>query len=254
MRTTLAATLTPPQLNRLDQLVVRTMGIQVVLEPRIAAALGLSREQRRKLLAVVGTSVRHPPNAAGSRARLERDALAILTDGQRRAFTELMGPAFDVSAVPAVACHVPELEGVTAWINSPPLTLASLRGKVVVVHFYTFGCINCIHNLPHYNEWRERFDRDKLVIVGIHRPETQTEYDVAEVRRKAVEAGLKYPIAVDNESRNWEAWANGVWPSVYLIDKSGFVRYWWYGELNWQGANGDQWMRSRIAELLTARD
>jgi peroxiredoxin len=165
-----------------------------------------------------------------------------------------MGPPFDVSAVPAAACRAPELEGVTEWINSPPLTLASLRGKVVVVHFYTFGCINCIRNLPHYNAWRERFDRDELVIVGIHRPETQKEYDVAEVRRKAAEAGLKYPIAVDNESRNWNAWANSVWPSVYLIDKSGFVRYWWHGELNWQGAKGDQWMRSRMAELLAARN
>ena len=98
------------------------------------------------------------------------------------------------------------------------------------------------------------FDRDEMVILGIHRPETPKEHDVAEVRRKAAEAGLKYPIAVDNENHNWNAWANGVWPSVYLIDKSGFVRYWWCGELNWQGAKGDQWMRSRIAELLAARD
>jgi len=254
LRTTLAATLTQRQLHRLDQLAVRAMGVQAVFEPRVATALGLSSEQRRKLLAVLGAPARNSPNATGSRARMERDALAILTDWQRRTLPELMGPPFDVSAVPAVACKAPELEGVTEWINSPPLTLEQLRGKVVMVHFYTFGCINCIRNLPHYNDWRERFDRDKLAIIGIHRPETQEEYDVAEVRQKAAEAGLKYPIAVDNESRNWNAWANRIWPSVYLIDKSGFVRYWWCGELNWQGAKGDQWMRSRIAELLAARD
>lgn len=254
LRTTLAATLTQPQLHRLDQLVVRAMGIQAVLEPRVAAALGLSNKQRQRIRAVLDAPVQNFQDTAGWRARREQDALAILTDRERRALTELMGPPFNVAAVPAVACQAPELEGVTAWINSPPPALPSLRGKVVIVHFYTFGCINCIRNLPHYNDWRERFDPDRFVIIGIHRPETQKEYDVAEVRRKAAEAGLKHPIAVDNESRNWNAWANCVWPSVYLIAKSGFVRYWWCGELNWQGAKGDQWVRTRIAELLAARD
>jgi peroxiredoxin len=254
LRVTLAAALGPPQFARLDQLVVRAMGVQAVLEPSVAAALALSDQQRQRMLAVVGAAVANSPDIAAERARRQREALALLTERQRRMLSELMGPPFDISALPSVACKAPELEGVTEWINSPPLTLASLRGEVVVVHFYTFGCINCIRNLPHYNEWRERFDRDKLVILGIHRPETQKEYDTAEVRRKAAEAGLRYPIAVDNDSRNWNAWANGVWPSVYLIDKSGFVRYWWYGELNWQGAKGDQWMRTRIVELLAARD
>ena len=254
LRTTLSATLAKRQLDRLDQLAVRAMGVQAVLEPQVAAALGLSNEQRQKMQAVLGSPTRDSQNTGGVRARMVQDALAILTDRQRRTLTELMGPPFDVSAVQAVACKVPEFEGVTAWINSPPLTLQQLRGKVVIVHFYAFGCINCIHNLPHYNDWRERFDRDKLAMIGIHRPETQEEHDMAKVRQKAVEAGMKYPIAVDNESRNWNAWANRVWPSVYLIDKNGFVRYWWYGELNWQARKGDRWMCDRIAELLAARD
>jgi peroxiredoxin len=254
LRTTLAATLTLRQINRLDQLVVRATGVQAVFEPRVAIGLSLSSDQQRQLLVVLSTPAPNSPNAAGWRARMERDALAILTDRQRRTFIGFMGAPFDVSAVPAVACRAPELEGVTEWINSPPLMLKQLRGRVAVVHFYTFGCINCVHNLPYYNDWHERFDRDKLAIIGIHRPETQKEHDVVTVRQKAAEAGLKYPIAVDNESRNWNAWANRIWPSVYLIDKSGFVRYWWYGELNWQAAQGDQWMRGRIAELLNARD
>ena len=141
------------------------------------------------------------------------------------------------------------MEGVTTWINAAPVSLAQSRGKVVVVHFYAFGCINCIRNLPHYSAWFERFSRDKVAIIGIHRPETEAERDVEKVRQKSKEAGIQYPIAVDNESHNWNAWANPVWPSVYLIDKRGFVRYWWYGELNWQNAQGELWMRNKIAEL-----
>lgn len=75
-----------------------------------------------------------------------------------------------------------------------------------------------------------------------------------DVRRKAVEAGIAYPIAVDNNSANWDAGANRVWPSVYLIDKRGFVRYWWYGQMNWQGVEGEKWMRSRIRQLLAEPD
>jgi len=155
-----------------------------------------------------------------------------------------------LSGVPQIACRAPEFEGVTEWIHSPPVTLDQLRGKVVVVHYYAFGCINCIRNLPHYNAWFDRFRRDDFAIVGIHRPETDAERDVEQVRRKVSEAGIRYPVAVDNESRNWDAWANRVWPSVYLIDKNGFVRYWWYGELNWQEAKGEMRMRARIAELI----
>ena len=120
----------------------------------------------------------------------------------------------------------------------------------IVVHFYCFGCINCVRNLPHYKAWRKDFDPARVQIVGIHRPETEAEYDIEKVRQKAAEAGLTFPIAVDNESANWNAWANRIWPSVYLVDKQGFVRYWWYGELNWQETRGEPWMRSRITELL----
>jgi hypothetical protein len=122
------------------------------------------------------------------------------------------------------------------------------------LHFYTFGCINCIRNLPHHNNWHAEFPADHFRVIGIHRPETPGERLVEDVRRKAVEAGIAYPIAVDNNSANWDAWANRVWPSVYLIDKRGFVRYWWYGEMNWQGVEGEKWMRGRILQLLAEPD
>jgi hypothetical protein len=89
------------------------------------------------------------------------------------------------------------------------------------------------------------------VIIGVHTPETDEERDVEKLRAKVVEAGMEYPVAVDNASQTWSAWANNMWPSVYLIDKRGHVRYWWYGELNWQGAEGEKLMREKIELLLT---
>jgi hypothetical protein len=87
-------------------------------------------------------------------------------------------------------------------------------------------------------------------IVEIHRPETEQERDIDTVKEKATQAGIEYPAAIDNESLMWNAWANRIWPSIYLLDKNGYVRYWWYGELNWQGAESEKYLRSRILELI----
>ncbi len=87
-------------------------------------------------------------------------------------------------------------------------------------------------------------------MLGVHTPETSREREVENVRQDAAKAGLTFPIVIDNENRNWEAWGNSMWPSTYLIDKEGYVRYWWYGELNWQGAEGEVLLRKRIEELL----
>ena len=86
--------------------------------------------------------------------------------------------------------------------------------------------------------------------MGVHTPETEHERDGQTVRSKAQKENLKFPILIDTEKENWNAWGNSMWPSVYLIDKQGYVRYWWYGELNWQGAKGEEQMRQRIEELL----
>lgn len=244
IRTKLRGVLADRQLDRLDQLVLQAQGMRAVLEPRVADAVKLTPGQREQIRAILSSLGRNtvPVDAL-------RRVQAVLSSAQRGVLASLVGRPFDFSAVPQVACRAPEFEGVTEWINSPPVTLGQSRGKVVVVHYYAFGCINCIRNLPHYNGWFDRFRRDDVVIVGIHRPETDAERDIGQVRRKAAEAGMRYPVAVDNDSRNWDAWANRVWPSVYLIDKKGFVRYWWYGELNWQSSEGESWMRARIAEL-----
>jgi hypothetical protein len=92
-----------------------------------------------------------------------------------------------------------------------------------------------------------------LTIIGVHSPETEGERVVDSVRRKAREDGLEFPIAVDGDLATWQAWSNNIWPSVYLVDKKGYVRYWWYGELNWQGTDGEQYMREKIEELLAEK-
>jgi thiol-disulfide isomerase/thioredoxin len=148
----------------------------------------------------------------------------------------------------------PEFARGTQWLQSKPLTLASLRGKVVVVHFWTFGCINCIHNYPAYKAWQEKYAGKGVTIIGIHTPEFEHEADVKRILAKAKQNGLKFPIAVDNDGQNWKAWKNRYWPSIYLIDKKGRVRHRWEGELDSATAKGEQLMRRRIDELLAEKE
>lgn len=144
----------------------------------------------------------------------------------------------------------PELAGISRWVNSNGLKLADQKGKVIVLHFWTFGCINCQRNLPYYNKWQEEFSNDDIQIVGVHTPETTGEADFDQVSQHVKKLGIKYPVAVDNDSSTWCAYDNRYWPSIYLIDKSGNVRYRWDGELEYQDAGGDKAIRAKIKELL----
>ena len=133
----------------------------------------------------------------------------------------MLGQPFSLDRVSQVGCVAPELREVSAWINSEPLTLSQLRGKVVVVHFWAFGCINCIRNLPHYQGWYEKFDPAGLTIIGLQTPETEAERSLENLKRQVTERKIAYPVAFDSASENWKAWGNDMWPSVYLIDKKG---------------------------------
>ncbi len=144
----------------------------------------------------------------------------------------------------------PEFDGVTRWINSKPLTMRELRGKVVVVHFWTNGCFNCANNYEHYRAWQERYTDKDVVIIGVHSPETASEHDIARIEKQAAKHNLKFPIAVDNDAKNWNAWKNQVWPTVYVVDRRGIVRYGWEGELNFRGQKGEETVRKVIDSLL----
>jgi peroxiredoxin len=154
---------------------------------------------------------------------------------------------------PGKTAPAPEFRDVTRWINSEPLTMAKLRGKVVLVHFWTHGCSNCVNNYPHYRAWRERYAGKDVVIVGVHTPETPGEREVERVKAQAAKHGLKFPIAVDNDASNWSAWNNRYWPTVYVVDRRGIVRYGWEGELNYRGETGEETVRKLVDALLLER-
>jgi cytochrome c biogenesis protein CcdA/thiol-disulfide isomerase/thioredoxin len=127
----------------------------------------------------------------------------------------------------------PNFTGITRWINTPgsrPLSLTGLRGKVVLVDFWTYSCVNCIRTLPYLKAWYARYHRDGLVIVGVHTPEFAFEHVIGNVERAVREHGIDYPVAVDNNYGTWDAWANQYWPADYLIDRSGDIRVAHFGE------------------------
>ncbi|MGD9591057.1 MAG: cytochrome c biogenesis protein CcdA, partial [Candidatus Berkiella sp.] len=124
----------------------------------------------------------------------------------------------------------PDFEGISAWLNSTPLTMASLKGKVVLIDFWTYSCINCIRTLPYITAWDKKYREDGLVIVGVHSPEFEFERKISNIEDAIKRFGINYPVAVDNGLNTWQAYHNLYWPAHYLIDKSGQVVYTHFGE------------------------
>lgn len=126
--------------------------------------------------------------------------------------------------------QMPSLEGAVAWLNSPPLTVEGLKGKVVLVDFWTYDCINCQRSLPYVNQWAKRYGKEGLVVIGVHTPELAHEKNLANVRRQVKALGIEYPVAVDNDFKIWHAFDNQAWPAHYFFDATGKVRYSHWGE------------------------
>jgi thiol-disulfide isomerase/thioredoxin len=136
-----------------------------------------------------------------------------------------------------VTCGLaPNFTDVTTWLNTPqdkPLTMKALRGKVVIVDFWTYSCINCQRSLPHVEAWYKRYAPYGLEIVGVHTPEFAFEHVISNIKTQATSLGVKYPIAVDNDYGTWNAYDNEYWPAEYLIDAQGVVRHVDFGEGNY---------------------
>jgi thiol-disulfide isomerase/thioredoxin len=140
----------------------------------------------------------------------------------------------------------PELAGITAWINSEPKTLASLRGKVVLVHFWTFGCINCIHVQPYVKAWYDRYAVDGFVVLGVHTPELSFERDLDNVREAVARADVRFPVAFDPAFATWNAYRNSYWPAFYFVDRAGRIRHVHFGEGDYDGSEAV--IREMLAE------
>ncbi|HXV34064.1 MAG TPA: cytochrome c biogenesis protein DipZ [Gaiellaceae bacterium] len=141
----------------------------------------------------------------------------------------------------------PEFQGIEGWINSEPLTLEKLRGKVVLIDFWTYSCINCLRTLPHLRAWDQTYRDNGLVIVGVHTPEFAFEREPENVRRAVRDHGIEYPVALDPDYATWQAWLNRYWPAKYFIDRRGHLRYAHFGE-------GDYEESERVIRQLLAED
>ena len=124
----------------------------------------------------------------------------------------------------------PDVHDISAWINSRPLSLPELRGKVVLVDFWTYSCINCLRTLPYLKAWDARYRSKGLVILGVHTPEFAFEHDLGNVRAAVKRLGVSYPVALDNSYGTWKAYSNNYWPADYLVDQAGRVRDVHFGE------------------------
>jgi thiol-disulfide isomerase/thioredoxin len=141
----------------------------------------------------------------------------------------IASPIHALAALP-VEGTMPSLAGATTWLNSPPLTTDGLRGKVVLVDFWTYTCINWLRTQPYLRAWSEKYKEQGLVVVGVHSPEFEFEKDIDNVRAAAKSLRVDYPIAVDSDHAVWRAFRNQYWPALYLIDAQGRIRHHQFGE------------------------
>jgi thiol-disulfide isomerase/thioredoxin len=138
------------------------------------------------------------------------------------------------------------LTSATAWINSQPLTADQLKGKVVLIDFWTYSCINCLRTLPYVRAWAEKYKDSGLVVIGVHTPEFPFEKDLSNVQKAVRDLGISYPVALDNNYRIWTAFGNEYWPAHYFIDVNGKVRYHHFGEGEYD--QSEQWIQELLKE------
>jgi thiol-disulfide isomerase/thioredoxin len=147
-------------------------------------------------------------------------------------------------ALVAGTAQIPELRGIETWLNSPPLKLSEQKGKVVLVQFWTFACINCQRTLPSIVQWHKKYAQQGLLIVGVHTPELAYERNLGNVKKAMQKRGITYPVAINNNFESWRAYNNQYWPHLYLADRQGRLRYDHIGE----GAYAET--EQKIKELL----
>ncbi|WP_369349225.1 cytochrome c biogenesis protein DipZ [Stenotrophomonas sp. JAG2] len=182
-----------------------------------------------------------------STAKLEQGLLDVLPAQEPPAGGAMMRAAAITPGAPLpVEGTLPSLAGATGWLNSPPLDAQALRGKVVLVDFWTYSCINCLRAMPYVREWAERYRDHGLVVIGVHAPEFAFERNLANVQRAVKDLKVTYPVAIDNDFAIWRGFNNKYWPAHYFIDAQGNIRAHHFGEGNY--AQSEQIIRQLLRE------
>jgi cytochrome c biogenesis protein CcdA/thiol-disulfide isomerase/thioredoxin len=158
----------------------------------------------------------------------------------------MMRAAASVETPLPVEGELPPLSGAIQWLNSPPLTAQDLRGKVVLVDFWTYSCINCLRSLPYVKAWAQKYRDQGLVVIGVHAPEFAFERNVDNVKRATHDLGIDYPVAIDNNYAIWRAFGNQYWPAHYFVDAKGQIRFHHFGEGDY--AHSEQVIQQLLAE------
>lgn len=235
-----------------------SLAVAVLVGGKVFAAmkrsLGISERIRQVLGGAVlaGVSVIALGLDTGLLARLSYASTtaveqAVLAGLYEKAASDPMSEVASNSEMPAVLAQsqpfrsdlpiegsAPSLDGAVQWLNSPPLTGEKLRGKVVLVDFWTYSCINCIRTIPYVRAWAEKYKDQGLVVIGVHAPEFAFEKKIDNVKKAIGDFKIGYPVAVDNDYTIWRAFENSYWPAQYLIDAKGQIRYHHFGEGNYR--------------------
>ncbi|WP_333629259.1 thioredoxin family protein, partial [Stenotrophomonas cyclobalanopsidis] len=183
-----------------------------------------------------------------STARIEQGLLDAVPGAQPAAPPMMMmaGATAGADAPLPVEGTLPSLDGATGWLNSPPLKAEQLRGKVVLIDFWTYSCINCLRAMPFVHEWERRYRDNGLVVVGVHTPEFAFERDPRNVMKAVQQLKVEYPVALDNQYSIWRAFNNQYWPAQYFVDAQGNIRAHQFGEGNY--AHSEQVIRRLLTE------
>ena len=232
---------------RLRARTVRIVAGSLLLVAAAAIALGVDKDLQTR----VPGYTQALQDRIESSTRAERE-LSALTGA--RAPRPVAQGAASAEGVKAVALPdygaAPGFADLAGWINTGPLTLKELRGKVVLIDFWTYSCVNCLRTLPFVRAWDDRYRSSGLVIVGVHSPEFAFEKEAANVRENVRRLSIHYPVALDSQLGTWTAWHNQYWPAKYLIDRRGHVRYYHFGEGEYDKT--EQAIRQLLAEGRTS--
>lgn len=263
---------TPKQQARLLQLEHSAQAFRAFLRDDVAKKLSLEEEQLSRYAVLAraadeamqaftrasysssGASDAQKQAVAKTMAEERSGFKEIFKPEQIQAFVASIGDAFDTAQLQRIMPMSPELVDAKEWINSDPIRLRDLRGKVVLLHFYAFQCHNCHANFDIYRKWHDDLRSKGVVVLGIQSPETPSERDPAKVRAAAKEKDLDFPILIDTEMKTWNAYGNTMWPTVYVIDQDGYLRKVQMGELQWKGATYDKDVEKLVDQLLSEKE